>query len=206
MFANTPDLVETYLKKSLERLQLQYLDLYLIHGPFGMLADSSGEVLLLSEDGSPTLDLGTDHVAIWKVGRIILKACIPVAFWSRVVTCHYVAVLHLHLQEMERMVELGLVRSLGVSNFNGGQVKRLVSAARLPVSVNQVELHASLQQRDLVDTCRALGVHITAYSPLGSPAAQSHFINKYNYRQAKPLPPSPCSLVSGGAASLHPFS
>lgn len=105
------------------------------------------------------------------------------------------------------MVDLGLVRSLGVSNFNGGQVQRLVSAARLPVSVNQVELHASLQQRDLVDACRALGVHITAYSPLGSPAAQSHFINKYNYRQANPCqwrdrPPGehPRSLPAGTAA------
>ncbi|KAK3932832.1 1,5-anhydro-D-fructose reductase [Frankliniella fusca] len=152
MFANKAELVETYLRKSLERLQLQYLDLYLIHGPFGMQADSTGEVLGLSEDGCPTLDLTTDHVGIWK--------------------------------EMERMVDLGLVRSLGVSNFNLQQVRRLVKAARVPVSVNQVELHASLQQRDLVDSCRELGVAVTAYSPLGSPGAQSHFISKYNYRQA----------------------
>ncbi len=33
MFANKPELVEPYLRKSLERLQLQYLDLYLIHWP-----------------------------------------------------------------------------------------------------------------------------------------------------------------------------
>lgn len=149
MFANKAELVEPYLRKSLERLQLQYLDLYLIHGPFGMQADSTGESLGLSEDGCPTLDLTTDHLAIWK--------------------------------EMERMVDLGLVRSLGVSNFNLQQVRRLVKAARVPVSVNQVELHASMQQRDLVDSIRELGVAVTAYSPLGSPGAQSHFISKYNY-------------------------
>lgn len=149
VFANKAELVEPYLRKSLARLGLQYLDLYLIHGPFGMLADGSGEVLQLSEDGCPTLDPTTDHAAIWK--------------------------------EMERMVDLGLVRSLGVSNFNVDQVRRLCKSARVPVSVNQVELHASLQQRHLVDSCRQLGVAITAYSPLGSPGAQSHFINKYNY-------------------------
>lgn len=149
MFGNKPELVEPYLRKSLERLQLQYLDLYLVHHPFGVLADATGEVLMLSEDGCPTLDPATDHVAIWK--------------------------------EMERMVDLGLVRSLGVSNFNVEQVRRLVKEARVPVSVNQVELHASLQQGELVRACRELGVAITAYSPLGSPGAQSHFINKYNY-------------------------
>lgn len=68
MFANKAELVETYLRKSLERLQLEYLDLYLVHGPFGMQADPTGEVLLLSEDGCPVLDPTTDHLAIWKVG------------------------------------------------------------------------------------------------------------------------------------------
>lgn len=81
------------------------------------------------------------------------------------------------------MVNLGLVRSIGVSNFNAAQVRRLTEAARVPVSINQVELHASLQQRALVDACRELGVAVTAYSPLGSPGAQTHFVNKYNYRQ-----------------------
>lgn len=178
MFGNKPELVEPYLRKSLERLQLQYLDLYLVHHPFGVLADPSGEVLLLSEDGCPTLDPATDHVAIWKVRAQSFKRHSD----RNVTLCTWMTRNMVCLQEMERMVGLGLVRSLGVSNFNVSQVRRLVKEARVPVSVNQVELHASLQQGDLVEACRDLGVAITAYSPLGSPGAQSHFINKYNYR------------------------
>ena len=34
--------------------------------------------------------------------------------------------------------------------------------------MNQVELHPYLQQRELVDFCRENGIHLTAYSPLGS--------------------------------------
>ena len=58
--------MEKYLSKSLSKLQLEYVDLYLIHLPFGFVPDSSGENPAKHEDGSYVLD-ETDHVAVWKV-------------------------------------------------------------------------------------------------------------------------------------------
>lgn len=60
-----PELVEAALNKSLSDLQLSYLDLYLIHVPFGV-PPTDGD-LLREENGNIKLDLTTDHLAIWKV-------------------------------------------------------------------------------------------------------------------------------------------
>lgn len=69
---------------------------------------------------------------------------------------------------MEKLVDAGKVRHIGVSNFSAEKVRALVGQAKRPVAVNQVELHPYLQQDDLLAACRSLGVHVTAYSPLGS--------------------------------------
>ncbi len=69
---------------------------------------------------------------------------------------------------LERAVELGLVRHIGVSNFSATKLERLCATARTRPAVNQVELHPYLQQHALVERCRELGVIVTAYSPLGS--------------------------------------
>ena len=56
-------------------------------------------------------------------------------------------------QAMESLVDDGLVRSIGISNFNVSEVDHLLSKARIPPAVNQVELHPLLSQRKLVGTC-----------------------------------------------------
>ena len=72
----------------------------------------------------------------------------------------------------EAMVSLKrakLSREVGVSNFSKGQITRVREATGETPAVNQIELHPYLQQNDLLDACRSLGVAVTAYSPLGSP-------------------------------------
>ena len=54
---------------------------------------------------------------------------------------------------MESLVDAGLARTIGVSNFNISEVEHLLSKARIPPAVNQVELHPLLSQRKLVGTC-----------------------------------------------------
>lgn len=63
---NRPDGVEKYIKKSLEKLQLDYLDLYLVHVPFSYI-ERGDEIHPRKEDGSMLIDPTTDHVAVWKV-------------------------------------------------------------------------------------------------------------------------------------------
>lgn len=70
---------------------------------------------------------------------------------------------------MEALVTEGLVRSIGVSNFNSEQLGRLLNACTIKPVMNQVEVSPSLNQRKLIKYCKDNGVEITAYSPLGRP-------------------------------------
>ena len=72
-------------------------------------------------------------------------------------------------EAMEELVDQGLVRSIGVSNFPVSLLHELMTRSRIPPAVNQVEAHPYLQQTKLLDYCRARNVHFQAYSPLGSP-------------------------------------
>lgn len=83
---------------------------------------------------------------------------------------------------MELLVKKGLIKSIGLSNFNKNQIQKIYDSAEIKPSVLQVEMHAYLQQNSLVEYCKQQDIAVTAYAPLGSPAAYNHFITKYNYK------------------------
>lgn len=62
----------------------------------------------------------------------------------------------------------GLVRHIGVSNFSEKKLGDLMSHTTDIPEMNQVELHPFLQQHELMAFCQENGIHLTAYSPLGS--------------------------------------
>ncbi|CAL4060135.1 unnamed protein product [Meganyctiphanes norvegica] len=129
--------VKNYLVKSLEKLKLDYLDLYLIHCPIGMKGSHDRDTFPKDSDGRFIVDYATDLIAVWK--------------------------------EMEKMVDLGLVKSIGISNFSMKQIRKICAVARIPPSVHQVEMHVEFQQDEMHKFCEANNIIMTAYAPLGSP-------------------------------------
>ncbi|KAI3812481.1 hypothetical protein L1987_17191 [Smallanthus sonchifolius] len=81
-------------------------------------------------------------------------------FWSKLNTAW---------KSMERLVELGLVRAIGLSNFDIQQTKELLKFAKIVPAVNQVELHPFWRQDELVRFCQSKSIHVSAHTPLGVP-------------------------------------
>jgi alcohol dehydrogenase (NADP+) len=124
--------VEPALRRTLEDLQLDWLDLYLIHWPVAI---------------DPTVGFPSSASEVLPPSPERLRAT-----WAG----------------MEAALDAGLTRHIGVSNFSVRKLQDLMQHARIKPEVNQVELHPLLQQPDLLVFCRAEGIHLTAYSPLGS--------------------------------------
>ncbi|KAF5288490.1 hypothetical protein FQA39_LY15419 [Lamprigera yunnana] len=139
--------VEKFLKMSLQRLDLDYVDLYLIHTPFAFKCDSNFTPQI-QDDNNFALDVN-DNVLTWKA--------------------------------MEAQVRKGLCKAIGLSNFNAEQVQNIYNKSEVKPAVLQIEMHAYLQQKELINLCKRLQITVTAYSPLGSPGADTHFSSKYNY-------------------------
>lgn len=69
----------------------------------------------------------------------------------------------------------GLTRHVGISNFPSRLMREAVDIAGPGELVtNQVEYHPFLSQRHVLDTARALGMSVTAYSPLARGEVVGH--------------------------------
>ncbi|EFJ47366.1 hypothetical protein VOLCADRAFT_92170, partial [Volvox carteri f. nagariensis] len=86
---------------------------------------------------------------------------------------------------MEQLVDKGLVRTIGVSNFSVKKLEGIMAIARIKPAVVQVEAHPYWRNEALLSWCRQRGIHLTAYSPLGSP--DSAAITKRGEGVASPL-------------------
>jgi len=130
--AHAPEDVQPALEKTLADLQIDALDLFLIHWPVVIRK----EVLYHQS--------ANDLVAL---------DALPVAkTWPA----------------MEALVDRGLCRHIGVSNFSVAKLEALLKAAKLMPEMNQIELHPYLQQPAMLEFCRSNGILLTAYAPLGS--------------------------------------
>ncbi|CCM04387.1 uncharacterized protein FIBRA_06562 [Fibroporia radiculosa] len=73
-------------------------------------------------------------------------------------------------KEMEKLVETGKVKSIGVSNFSIKTLNEILPHASIIPVTNQVEIHPCLPSFELQKFCEEKGILLTAYSPLGRPA------------------------------------
>ncbi|MCE7742921.1 MAG: aldo/keto reductase [Candidatus Heimdallarchaeota archaeon] len=71
------------------------------------------------------------------------------------------------LGELSKLVDEGIVKHIGISNFTSKQTKEAAEACDKPLFSNQVEHHPYLQQKELLEMMKKSGLHFISYSPLG---------------------------------------
>lgn len=69
--------------------------------------------------------------------------------------------------EMEKLVEKGLVRSIGVCSFNTEQLGRLLDNCKIKPVLNEVECHPGLTPSELIKFCKINDVAVSGFCPLG---------------------------------------
>nr|CAB3220825.1 aldose reductase-like [Phallusia mammillata] len=69
---------------------------------------------------------------------------------------------------MEKLLDEGLVKNIGVSNFNEFQLGRILKECKVVPANHQIEIQPYLLQEDMVQLCKKNEISLTAYSPLGS--------------------------------------
>jgi glycerol 2-dehydrogenase (NADP+) len=71
-------------------------------------------------------------------------------------------------QSMEKLLATGKVKAIGVANHSVTFLEDLLKSAKVIPAVNQIENHPLLPQDEILEFCKQNGIHVTAYSPLGS--------------------------------------
>lgn len=139
---HAPQHVRPALERSLRDLQLDYLDLYLVHFPIAQ------EFVPFERRYPPGWFLDPDRPELgMKTAKISLADT-----W----------------RAMEELVTAGLVRNIGVCNYNAALLRDLLSQAKIRPAVLQVELHPYLTQEKLLRFCSEEGIAVTGFSPLGA--------------------------------------
>ncbi|MBN1765164.1 MAG: aldo/keto reductase [Sedimentisphaerales bacterium] len=72
-------------------------------------------------------------------------------------------------EQMEHLVEMGLVKHIGSSNMTIAKLELLLHDAHIKPACNEMELHPHFQQPELFQFCMDHDIQPIGYSPLGSP-------------------------------------
>jgi len=123
-------------KQSLADLQLDYLDLYLVHWPFPNFHAKGVDAAARDPHARPYIH--GDYMKTWR--------------------------------QMERLVEMGLVRHIGTSNMTIPKLDLLLRDAAIKPAANEMELHPHFQQPELFQYVVGNGILPIGYSPIGSPS------------------------------------
>ena len=128
-----PERVEPAFEASLDRLRLNYLDLYLIHTPFAFQPGDEQDPR--DQNGNVIYDHGVTLLATWRA--------------------------------MESLVDKGRCRAIGLSDITLDGLLPIYESARIKPAVVQVESHPYLPETELLEFCKAKGIVLLAFAPLG---------------------------------------
>lgn len=137
-----PERVRPAILRTLSDLRLDYLDLYLIHFPIALQyvpIQRRYPPGWIFDPESATPRMQPDQVPLAET-------------W----------------QAMEELQRSGLCKKIGVCNFGVSLIRDLLSYAKIPPAVLQVESHPYLVQEKLLRFCREQKIAFTAFSPLGA--------------------------------------
>jgi len=70
------------------------------------------------------------------------------------------------LEAMQQLIEKGMIRSAGLSNFDVERIRQILSVSSVPICNLQLEYHPFTHREDLPQFCQKEEIAITAYSPL----------------------------------------
>lgn len=118
---------------SLRRLQLDYIDCYLIHTPFAFRPGEEQDPR--DERGQVIYDTGVTLIETWRA--------------------------------LERLVDDGECKAIGLSDVTLEKLQEIVAIARIKPAVVQVESHPYLPEWELLDFCREQGIVLLAFAALG---------------------------------------
>ena len=128
-----PERVKPAFEASLKKLQLDYVDLYLIHTPFAFQPGDNQDPR--DANGNVIYDKGVTLLETWRA--------------------------------LERLVDEGQCKAIGLSDVGLDRTKEIFEAARIKPSVVHVESHPYLPQWELLDYCRTNGIVLQAFAALG---------------------------------------
>ncbi|KAG6817943.1 hypothetical protein H0H87_012411 [Tephrocybe sp. NHM501043] len=129
--------VKSITKKQLDLWGIDYFDLFLIHFPIALQ--------YVDPDHRYPPEWFDDH------GRVQLQNTPMQETWGA----------------MEKLVDEGLSKNIGLSNCSGSIILDVLRYARIEPQVLQVEMHPYLVQAPLVNLAKTLGIALTAYSSFG---------------------------------------
>ena len=137
-----PEHVRAACEKSLGDLGVDYLDLYLVHFPISL----------------KYVDFDTRYPPEWLYDPTAESPAMqidPVPLQDT-------------WRAMEELVTAGLVKQIGICNYNTALLHDLMAYAKIKPAMLQIESHPYLTQNNLIKTATSYGMAVTAFSPLGA--------------------------------------
>jgi alcohol dehydrogenase (NADP+) len=128
-----PERVQPAFESSRDRLQLDYIDLYLIHTPFAFQPGDNQDPR--DQNGNVIYDKDITLMDTWRA--------------------------------IEKLVDGGKCKAIGLSDVSIEQVRETFESARIKPAVVQVESHPYLPQAEILEFCNRNGLVMLAFAPLG---------------------------------------